>query len=307
MLYESQFKSVNGRDQVQYWIYVPAAKLKGVIQLVHGFGEHARRYLHMISSFVEAGYVVAADDHVGHGKTAVVNDTWGDWGDAGFDTMVRDEYSLMEQVRELFPELPYFMFGHSMGSVITRQFIARYGKELKAAALCGTCGDFPTAEAEKMLEADIAAGKADETDGDAAAAAMGWMGERCGEIKLGNEWICHDEYVQIDHANDPFDAFTKPTTNRSLLYFMQMIDDVKGKEWAEKVPRELPILSLAGDQDPFGSYAKGVYDVSSWLYDTGHDIKTQVYSGYRHEIHNYTDLRYEVEDTITDFFDEKLQ
>ena len=67
MLYEESFRSVNGRDDVQYWIYVPAAEPAGVIQLIHGFGEHSRRYLHMIGAFVDAGFIVAADDHVGHG------------------------------------------------------------------------------------------------------------------------------------------------------------------------------------------------------------------------------------------------
>ena len=80
MLHEVSFASFNGRDQVQGWIYVPACKPKGIVQVIHGFGEHSRRYLHMISAFLDAGYIVAADDHVGHGKTAMVNEVWGDWG-----------------------------------------------------------------------------------------------------------------------------------------------------------------------------------------------------------------------------------
>ncbi len=60
------------------------------------FGEHSRRYFHMIVKFMDAGYIVAADDHVGHGKTAMYNDTWGDWGDAGFHTMMEDEHKLKE-------------------------------------------------------------------------------------------------------------------------------------------------------------------------------------------------------------------
>ena len=68
MLHEVSFASFNGRDQVQGWIYVPACKPKGIVQVIHGFGEHSRRYLHMISAFLDAGYIVAADDHVGHGK-----------------------------------------------------------------------------------------------------------------------------------------------------------------------------------------------------------------------------------------------
>ena len=93
MLHEVKFTSFNERDQVYGWIYVPACKPLGIIQLIHGFGEHSRRYLHMITSFMEAGYIVAADDHVGHGKTAVENNTWGDWGTKGFTTMMEDENS----------------------------------------------------------------------------------------------------------------------------------------------------------------------------------------------------------------------
>ncbi len=65
MLHEIKFESFNKRDIVHGWIYVPACKPKGVVQLIHGLGEHSRRYFHMIVAFNEAGYIVAADDHVG--------------------------------------------------------------------------------------------------------------------------------------------------------------------------------------------------------------------------------------------------
>ena len=252
MLHEFSFPSYNDRDQVQAWIYVPAKKPVGVVQLVHGFGEHSRRYFHMIVQYLEAGFVVAADDHVGHGKTAMANDTWGDWGDKGFDTMVEDEKRLKDIVTEKFPDLPYFFFGHSMGSVITRQFMARYGHELAGATMCGTCGSLDFSEATAMLEKLVAEGKGDESSAEAVGVMLGWMNDRVKEPKIGNEWICHDPFVQVDHAEDPFDAFTKPTANKSLLYFIEMMKEVTGKEWAERVPTELPIYSIAGDEDPFG-------------------------------------------------------
>ena len=122
MLHEVSFASYNGRDQVQGWIYVPACKPKGIVQVIHGFGEHSRRYLHMISAFMDAGYIVAADDHVGHGKTAMVNNVWGDWGDKGPHTMMEDEHTLKGIVCEKYPDLPYFLFGHSMGSFYHKRF-----------------------------------------------------------------------------------------------------------------------------------------------------------------------------------------
>lgn len=308
MLHEITYPSFNERDKIYAWVYVPAAKPKGVIQLVHGFGEHARRYLHMISAFVEQDYIVCADDHVGHGKTAVENDSWGDWGDKGFETMVEDEKKLHDEVVKLYPDVPYFMFGHSMGSIITRQYMAKYGSDLTAATLCGTCGLFPGLRDDiKLLEQAEAAGLGDQADPEAGAKLLGWMFARTGEPTIGNEWICHDPYVQKDHAQDPFNAFTKPTPNRTYLYFLQMIEDVDSVEWAEKVPKELPIYSIAGDQDPFGYYGEGVMRVSNWLTDTGHDVTTKLYSGKRHEIHNYREIRDEVEEGITDFFDACLE
>ena len=57
----------------------------------------------MIVKFMDAGYIVAADDHVGHGKTALENDAWGDWGDKGFRTMMEDEHKLKGLVCEKYP------------------------------------------------------------------------------------------------------------------------------------------------------------------------------------------------------------
>ena len=157
MLHEISFHSFNDRDEVQGWVYVPACKPKGIVQVIHGFGEHSRRYFHMIVKFMDAGYIVAADDHVGHGKTAMYNNTWGDWGDAGFHTMMEDEHKLKEIVNEMYPDLPYFLFGHSMGSFITRDFAAKYGEELAGITICGTTGHFRGAtEAETALLANMA-------------------------------------------------------------------------------------------------------------------------------------------------------
>ena len=152
MLHEVSFASYNGRDQVQGWIYVPACKPKGIVQVIHGFGEHSRRYLHMISAFMDAGYIVAADDHVGHGKTAMVNNVWGDWGDKGPHTMMEDEHTLKGIVCEKYPDLPYFLFGHSMGSFITRDFIAKYGGRTGRGQPSAEHGNLPRGQEETGKE-----------------------------------------------------------------------------------------------------------------------------------------------------------
>ena len=308
MIHEVKFLSYNQRDQVYGWIYAPACQPKGVVQLVHGFGEHSRRYLHMIVQLMEAGFIVAADDHVGHGKTALENDTWGDWGTHGCETMMEDEHLLKGLAQEKYPNIPYFMFGHSMGSIIARQCLATYGEELKGAVICGTVGPgaVPCEEGIAILKPLVDAGKGAEADPAILGKLLGGLFARIEEeVKIGNEWICHDPYVQMDHAADPFDAFTKPTSNEALLQFIEMIAQVNTKEWAAKVPN-IPLYNIAGAEDPCGSYGEGVELVSRWLKETGHDVTNKLYEGYRHEIHNYKDLKDQVAAGIIAFLDQSL-
>lgn len=299
---EKNFKSFNQKDIIQAWIYTPISKPRGILQLVHGFGEHSRRYLHMILKLNEAGFVVAADDHVGHGKTAYDSGNWSDWGDKGYMTMAEDEHTLRKIVQEEYPDLPYFMYGHSMGSMIARCYAAAYGEGIDGLILCGTSGVFPNAgPLVPVLKKLIEEGKGEEIDLDCLGKLLGWMTERCENSTTANDWICGDPDVVADHAKDPFNNFITPPNIRSLYYFVMMMDTIVGTQWAEKVPAPIPIYNIAGDQDPVGQYGEGVYSVSNWLAETGHKVKTKIYPGKRHEIHNYRDIRDEVEDGMIDF------
>src|SRR5699024_8712423 len=143
---EISFESFNQKDTIKGWIYTPIRNPRGIVQIVHGFGEHSRRYLHMMLKLNEAGYIVAADDHTGHGKTAFDSGNWSAWGDNDYMTKAEEEHNLRVIVQAKYPDLPYFMFGHSMGSMITRSYAAVYGNGMDGLVLCGTSGEFPTAK-----------------------------------------------------------------------------------------------------------------------------------------------------------------
>lgn len=308
MLHEINFKSSNKRDTVYGFCYVPASEVKGIIQLIHGLGEHSRRYIHMISKFLDHGFIVCCDDHVGHGKTAMENKTWCDYGDQGYETMVKDEKILHDKVRELYKDLPYFIYGHSMGSMIAREYMARFPEDLRAVSLCGTVSSMDGLdEFIQKLEKEVEAGRGEEDGskfiGELFADFFNQVEE---EVTIGNEWICHDKYVQVDHAKDPFNSFTKPMQTRSILYFSQMLAEVVRDDWYKKVPQDLPIYNIAGSEDPAGGFGKGVLDIDKKLKDSGHKIETKIYDGYRHEIHNYKDIRDQVEDGIVKFFEKHL-
>lgn len=192
-----------------------------------------------------------------------------------------------------------------MGSLITRDYMATYGDELAGATIIGTCGvheKYPEAIAGFQKLCDE--GKGEESDPVLGDLLFQNFHARCPEGNVyGNEWICHDVNVQKDYANDPLAAFVHPTTNRAMKDFCTMAVQVEGTEWAARVPADLPIYNIAGDEDPFGTYGVGPYLVANWLLETGHNVRTVMYPGLRHEILNYVEVRDEIERGIVAFFD----
>lgn len=119
----------------------------------------------MIVSFLDAEYIVAANDPVGHGNTAMMNDIWGDWSDAGCHTMTEDVHTFHNLVCEKYPDLPYFLFGHSIGSFITQDYAAKYGDDLTGITICGTAGIFRgVKEMESTLDNVVREGKEKDSD-----------------------------------------------------------------------------------------------------------------------------------------------
>ena len=306
---EFYFDSRDGENRIHAVRYTPDdGNVRGIVQIVHGMAEYVERYENLAEFLTKRGILVTGEDHLGHGKSVSEGGSFGYFCEQDPATVVvRDVHRLKKITEEQYPQVPYIILGHSMGSFITRDFIAKYGDELAGATICGTTGIFRGAEETgKKLKEAIDAGHGEESDPSYTGELMGWMCERCGEVSIGNEWICADPYVQRDHADDPFDAFTRPTSNRSVYDFIQMMLQIEGTKWAEKVPTDLPIYNIAGDQDPVGEYGVGVYQVSNWLVQTGHNVTTKLYSGYRHEIHNYAEIKNEVEAGIIAFMDKAL-
>ena len=304
---EITFSSYNGRDTVKGWVYLPAAKPQAIVQVVHGFGEHSRRYLRLIQRMLDAGFIVCADDHVGHGKTAFDGNTWGDYGFMGYKTTTEDENTLHDLISKEFPELPYFMFGHSWGSMITRDYMASHGDKLKGAILCGTIDLLEnTAELYNQLKQLVEKGEGKEVKVEYLGELLKDFNKRYDNVRTGNDWIATDPGVVDDHASDPFNNFTNPPNVQAMYDFLHLWVDISSVEWAAKVP-DMPVYVIAGDQDPVGNFGEGVYRVANWLWATGKKrVTTKLYSGYRHEIHNEPDIRDEVEAGIIDFINANL-
>lgn len=303
---EINFPSANGRDTVKAWAYTPLCKPRGVIQLIHGYGEHSRRYLHMISKFQAAGFAVVADDHIGHGKTGYDAGTLGDPHSGGYMTYLKDEKSLHDIAVRMFPDIPYMVFGHSWGSMLARGYAAYYGDDITALMLCGLCSQWKGCEVGYEDPAFKAAYEADpyQPAGEWFNKIFSDMTARVENPNGAADWIANDPDVVADHAGDMFNTFD--TTIELVWDFVQLYHFIESDEWAHMVPSRIPVYLISGDQDPCGNYGEGLYHVANLLANSGNKTKVRAYTGYRHEIHNELNLRDEVEAGLISFIEEVL-
>ena len=137
------FKASDGMQIFTYkWMSDDASVVKGTVQIAHGMAEHAGRYERFAEALTKAGYAVYANDHRGHGKTAGSQEKVGYFADEnGWEKVVEDMHTLTGIIKNDYPKKPFFLFGHSMGSFLSRHYSMLYANELSGLVLSGTGGD----------------------------------------------------------------------------------------------------------------------------------------------------------------------
>ena len=139
-LIEATYKD-NENAEIHYYKWIPDTSIKGAVQISHGMAETAKRYQRLASHLTDEGYIVYANDHRGHGKTAGFIENIGYLGDNdGFKWLVNDMYQLSLIIKKENPSVPLFLFGHSMGSFLCQRYIELYGNEINGVILSGTNG-----------------------------------------------------------------------------------------------------------------------------------------------------------------------
>lgn len=112
------------RRRFRAWIPDADVEVKGTIIIVHGFAEHSARYNHVAKYFNDNGFRVFGFDHRFHGD----DDDFVGWKIKDiktFDEIVDDAVEIIGYIEEKCADLPYFIFGHSMGGMITVRTILR--------------------------------------------------------------------------------------------------------------------------------------------------------------------------------------
>lgn len=255
-----------------------------VLQIAHGMAEHSGRYRDVAVYLSGQGYAVCLEDHAGHGSGARTKGHFGD--ENGWEGVLTDMKGLMDDVCAQCPDVPVFLMGHSMGSFLARSYIARYGGSLSGCILMGTMGPNPAVKFGKAV-----AWALKKLWGPRATSpflqklATGGYNRRISHPVNKNAWISSVDEVAI--AFDGGEDTDFPFTAAGYYDLFSGLEEISGRDWARRAPKALPILLLAGEEDPVGSYGKGPRKVYDMLRNSGHkDVEITLYPQARHELLN---------------------
>ncbi|AKV86620.1 MULTISPECIES: alpha/beta fold hydrolase [Microbacterium] len=248
---------------IVYDVHPAVGDARGVVQLLHGVGEHAGRYGALIAALTEAGFIVYADDHRGHGRTGIRQhggpEKLGRLGKGGLRAAEAAIWQLTGIIKDEHPDLPLVLLGHSWGSFLAQMLV----------------NDHPEA-----WDAVILSGSALRTPGSLNAAPLNarWAADDA----TGLEWLSRDPAVWTAFDEDPL------TTNQPLLKLFGPVEAAKLYGRPRKdLGRDIPLLLLVGRDDPVGG-PRSVHKLAD-EYRTRSgltDITTLVYPDARHEIFN---------------------
>lgn len=297
-------------DNTKIFVYkwVPnEEQIKGVVQISHGMAETAARYERFAQILNKKGFIVYANDHRGHGKTCGNVDDLGYLGDNdGFKLLIEDVAKLTDIIRSENPELPIYLFSHSMGSFATQRYIMDYKDKIDGAVICGSNGEqgfmLKLGKLVSKLEMMIRGRKAKSKLMNSLT--FGAYNNNFTPKTTGNEWLTRDEEEVNKYVNDPYCGTIFPT---SFYYdFLNNLQYIEDKNNFSKIPKDLPIFIISGAQDPVGDFGKGVTKLYNRYKESGvEDLEMKIYEGARHELINETN-RDEVMKDVVDWLEKRI-
>lgn len=287
---ELTFSSRDGETTCHAYVWKPMGNIKGILLISHGMTEHMGRYDELAQFFVSNGFLVAGNDHLGHGATAVTPSDLGYFckRDPG-TVLVRDVHRLKKTLQQKYPGVPFFLLGHSMGSFIARKYMTMYGKGIDGIIIVGT-GNQPgilTGFGKFFCNViGLFCGQHHRSKF-LTKLAFGSYLKRIPNPQTTSDWLSHDEEIIRRYKEDPLCTYTFTVNGYHTLF--DLISFVSNRKVYEKVRKDLPVLIASGKEDPVGHYGKDPEDFSAVLKEYGFSsVDLKLYPDMRHEIHNET-------------------
>lgn len=281
-------KAEDGLELATALFEAPSAK--GLVQIIHGSVEHKERYFEFCEFLCNNGLTVIISDNRGHGASVDAQyplgymDSW--------QKIVDDQVLISEYIKNLNPELPLYLLGHSLGSVFARCYLEKHDNMIHKLVLSGTVCYHPLVPIGIILAKAII--KKEGPKGyNMLLRKLGMNGENI-------DWVSSNKTNLEIYKNDPLCGYPYP--NESILTLFEATRELGMTEHYLCNNPQLPIMSISGKEDPVTGGKNGLKRTFKELEKIGYSHFTnKVYDGMRHEVLNELG-RQKVYDDVLEFF-----
>lgn len=298
---EWKLASSDGVNELRVVTWEPEGEVKAILQISHGMIEHMLRYAEFAEFLNAHGILVVGNDHLGHGYSAKTDEDLGYFAKEGKSKVVVEDLHLVtEAVKKEYPNVPYFLLGHSMGSFMARRYIMNYGEELDGAIIMGTGTQpgFVLAFAKGLCKVIKAIRGERHRSQLIKLAAFGAYNSHIKPTKTASDWLSRDEEKVQMYRKDKFCRFDFTVNGYETLF--DAIGYIQESQNIAKIPKNLPILIVSGEEDPVGAYGKGPRQVYASYKKLGiKDLELKMYPEDRHEVLNELDRQTVFADMLT--------
>ncbi len=293
------FKDDEGLE-LQGYKWSNSKEFKAVIHILHGMTEDAIRYDEFAEKLVEAGFLVYAYDHRGHGFTAKDLNSLGYQAENdGFQWMIDDAKTLIESSKEKHKGYKIILFGHSMGSFVSQRLVQEYNDLVDVLVLSGTNGEpdklAPLGEFVAQVEMSLKGREHKSKLMDKLI--FGGFNKNFKPNRTDFDWLCSvesevDKYIE----NERYGFICSSSFYYDLLRGVRSIHKAENMN---RINKDMPIYIFGGDKDPVGNFGKGVINLKDKLEIVGvKNIEYKLYENGRHEMLNEKNKVEVMEDTI---------
>jgi len=275
------------------WSPDEGTPVRAAIHISHGMAEHCARYARLAERLTAAGFAVSAADHRGHGRTSEDGPARGIFAEVnGWATAAEDLRDMVRRLREQRPNVPLFLMGHSMGSLLCQQILTDGGevpKLLAGVVLSGTSGKPPFIAAVGRYLARFERWRLGPRGRSPLIHALTFQdfNNKFKPTRTECDWLSRDPAEVDKYVADPDCGF-----QCSVQLWIDVLDAIPqftSDPAQARVRTDLPMLLFAGDRDPVGEDGKSVQSLADDLKRVGvSDLTCTLYPEARHETLNET-------------------
>ena len=288
------FLSRDGKTKINAVKWIPkSGSVRAVMQMTHGMIEYIERYDEFACYLAGRGFLAVGHDHLGHGDSVTDEAEWGYFSEKRpSETAVADMHQVTRIIQNQYPDCPYFILGHSMGSFLLRRYLTLHSGDVTGAVICGTgtqpkavtrfgmlvcclIGLFRGWHYRSRFITEVSFGK--------TYAQFDKTGE-----DVSRNWLSKNEESVRAYYQDPRCTFV--FTLNGYFGLFSTIHYVSCMKHVRKIRKDLPVLFLSGADDPVGNFGEGVKKAYAQYRQAGiQDVKLKLYQDDRHEILQETD------------------